>query len=76
MDEKGGRGFRDGNRKREAGTETKYTYMTASSGDKYVKERKRAARHEEREKESEKEMRMSYNNRTRSQRSCLQKSDI
>lgn len=51
----GGRGFRDGNRKREAGTETKYTYMTASSGDKYAKERTRAARHEERVKERKRE---------------------
>lgn len=47
--------FRDGNRKGEyAGT--MYTYMTASNGDKYVKERKRAGREARRaEKERERQ---------------------
>jgi len=45
MDERGERGFCDGSRTvGERDTETKYTCMTASSSDKYVKERKRAAR--------------------------------
>lgn len=83
MDEReGGRGFRDGNRMGGGGgrgdTETKYMYMTAPSGDKYVKESKRAARgtknekKRERERKREIEMRM-YNNRTRSQRSVCKR---
>lgn len=57
MDEReGGRGFRDGNRMGGRGrgdTETKYMYMTAPSGDKYVKESKRAARGTKNEKKRE-----------------------
>lgn len=58
MDEReGGRGFRDGNRieggEGRGDTETKYMYMTAPSGDKYVKESKRAARGTKNEKKSE-----------------------
>lgn len=37
-------GVSDGNQEGERSAETKHTYMTASSGDKYAKERKRAAR--------------------------------